>query len=105
MPALDDEGSKTRQIAERLGVSPAYRRRVKQRRHEPPRRITGRRPKLDETACARLIEWVADKPDATLEELRSRVLKDPGLRVRIGALWNTLHRRMKLSLKKVADRP
>jgi transposase len=97
--ALYDEGLKTKQVAQRLRVSRAWARRVKQRRHEPPRTIGGREPKLDAAARARLSSWVDERPDATLEELRARVADELDLRLSIGCLWNTL-RAMRLTFKK-----
>lgn len=97
--ALYDEGMKTKQVAERLRVSPAWTRRVKQRRDEPPRKIGGSAPKLDASSRATLAAWVDDKPDATLEELRRRIDAELKIQVSIGCLWNTL-RAMKLTFKK-----
>ena len=97
--ALYDEGSKTKQIAERLKVSPSWCRRVKQRRHEPPRKPTGRKPKLDEAARATLAGWIKQQPDATLAELQQRIQRELEITISTGALWNTL-RKMKFTLKK-----
>ena len=97
--ALYDEGVKTKQVAERLRVSPAWARRVKQRRGRPPGKVGGSAPKLDAAARARLSSWVDEKPDATLEELRARVREELGVSVSVGCLWNTL-RSMKLTFKK-----
>ncbi len=97
--ALYDEGSKTKQIAERLKVSPAYCRRVKQRRHEPPRQNRGRKPKLDAAARLTLSAWVEQQPDATLAELQERIGRELGIAICSGALWNTL-RAMKFTFKK-----
>jgi transposase len=96
---LYDEGKKTKQICKQLLVSPAYARRVKQRRHEPPRKVGGSRPKLDEAARAKLRGWIDEKPDATLEELRTRLAKDLNKTVSIGCLWNTL-KKLKFTFKK-----
>lgn len=96
---LYDEGHRTRAIARQLRVSESWCRRVKQRRHEPPRKIGGGRLRLDAAAQARLGEWVKERPDATLEELRRRIAAELGISISTGALWNTL-RRMKLTLKK-----
>ena len=97
--ALYDEGVKTKQISKQLRVSPAWARRVKQRRDEPPRKVGGSKPKLDEAACHTLAGWIDDQPDATLEELRGRIDRELGLRVSTGCLWNTL-RRMTFTFKK-----
>jgi len=96
---LYDEGKQTKEIAERLEVSPAWCRRVRQRRDEPPLKIGGGHFKLDDAGRTALARWVKEQPDATLEELQRRCLAELQIRVSIGALWNTL-RRMKLSLKK-----
>ena len=97
--ALYDEGLKTKKVCERLKVSPAWARRVKQRRHDPPRSVGGSAPRLGESARARLSGWVDERPDATLEELRARVRGELGLSVSVGCLWNTL-RAMRLTFKK-----
>ena len=97
--ALYDEGERTSVIAKRYRVSPSWCRRVKQRRHEPPRRVGGKAFKLDDAACQSLRGWVEQQPDATLDELRRRCMAELGIGISVGALWNTL-RRMKLSLKK-----
>ena len=94
-----DRGEKTRAIARRFDVSESWCRRVKQRRHEPLRKIGGGHFKLDQAGRAELGRWVAQQPDATLEELRTRCRLELSIHISIGALWNTL-RRMKLSLKK-----
>ena len=97
--ALYDEGHKTKKVCERLKVSPAWARRVKQRRHAPPKSVGGSAPKLDEAARGRVSAWVDERPDATLEELRARVRDELGVSVSVGCLWNTL-RSMKLTFKK-----
>ena len=101
--AACDAGKKTKQVAQLFSVSPAWVRRLKQRRREDgsiaPRPIPGGKPKLDGTNRAKLSEFVQQKPDATLEELRRRIAQELGIRISIGALWETL-RRMKLSFKK-----
>lgn len=98
-----DEGKNTAAIAERYRVSPAYCRRVRQKRHAPARKPTGRPTKLDDAACERLTARVAEQPDATLEELRVWCVSNLCVSVSAGAPWSTL-RRLKLTLKKVADR-
>ncbi len=96
---LYDDGTQTKEIAHRLQVSPAWCRRVRQRRHDPPRKIGGGHFKLDAEGRGALGQWVKEKPDSTLEELQRRCREELHIRISIGALWNTL-RRMKLSLKK-----
>ena len=97
--ALYDEGVKTKPLAQRLRVSLAWTRRVKQRRGQPPRKVGGSLPKFDAAARATLMSWVEQRPDATLAELRGRVEEELGLTVSVGCLWNTL-RALKLTLKK-----
>ena len=101
--AACDSGMKTSKVAVLFSVSPAWVRRLKQRRREDgsitPRPIPGGKPKLDETARAKLGEFVQQKPDATLEELRRWVAEELQVRISIGALWETL-RRMEFTFKK-----
>lgn len=96
---LYDEGVPTKRVAAQLRVSPAWARRVKQRRDQPPRKVGGSRPKLDDAARTQLAAWVDQRPDATLEELRTRIADELGLTVSIGTVWNTL-RGLRLSYKK-----
>jgi transposase len=102
--AACDAGEKTKPVANKFSVSSAWVRRLKQRRREDgsiaPRSIKRvGKPKLDDAARARVLEWVNLKPDSTLEELRRRIGQELDIRISIGALWETL-RRMKLSFKK-----
>ena len=69
--AADDRGMRTKQLADVFAVSPAWVRRVKQRRRETgeirPRPMGGPGPrKIDRTR-------LAEQPDATLWELRDRL--------------------------------
>jgi transposase len=101
--AACDGGKQTKEVAKHFSVSPAWVRRLKQRRREDgtiaPRPIPGSKPKLDEAARAKVLEMVNQKPDSTLEELRGRIDQELNIRISIGALWETL-RQMKLSFKK-----
>lgn len=101
--ALYDEGLKTKQVAERLKVARSWARRIKQWRNEgksiAPRPVGGSKPKLDENARRDLARFVDEQPDATLEELRTRLAAELKISISIGALWETLAA-MKLSLKK-----
>lgn len=101
--AACDAGKKTKQVAEQFSVSPAWVRRLKQRRREDgsiaPRPIPGGKPKLDASQRARLSDFVQQKPDATLAELRQRLVEELQVRISIGALWETL-RRMNFTFKK-----
>jgi transposase len=103
--AAYDQGKKTAQIAEQFDVCPAWARRLKQRRRElgiigPLPRNAGRKPKLGEAARSRLREFIAARPDATLEEIRSALELD----VSIGCLWTTLDE-MDLRFKKSRSAP
>jgi transposase len=97
--ALYDRGLPTKEVAERLGVSRSYCRRVKQHRHRPPAKLGGRQPKLKPSAREHLRTWIAQQPDATLEELRARIASELQIQISLGALWSTL-RQMQLSFKK-----
>jgi transposase len=74
--AVCDRGMKTKQVAMLFDVSPAWVRRVKQRRREhgelSPRRMgpTPGRYKVDRN---KLLELVREQSDATLMELRDRL--------------------------------
>jgi len=94
-----DKGIKTRKIALRFSISESGCRRVKQFRDVPRPKVGGGHLKLDAAARYRLAGFVDEQPDATLEQLRARILDELKIVISIGALWNTL-RRMKLSLKK-----
>ncbi len=95
--AAYDRSESTKEIADKLRVSPAWARRVNQRRREcgqtTPRKMgnPGHR-KIDR---ARLAELVRDQPDATLKELRERL----GIVCSLGAICMAL-KAMRLSLKK-----
>jgi transposase len=106
--AACDTGRKTKEVAEQFSVSRAWVRRLKQRRREDgsitPRPIPGGKPKLDEQRRATLSRFVHERPDATLEELRARVAAELGVRISIGALWQTL-RRMEFTFKKSRRTP
>jgi transposase len=95
--AAGDRGLKTKQIAQVFAVSPAWVRRLKQRRRETgetaPRPMGGATViKIDRTLLA---ELVRQQPDATLEELRQRM----GVRCAISAVSMAL-KGLGLSFKK-----
>ncbi len=76
--AAYDRGMKTKQIADLFQVSPAWARRVKQRRRETgetrPRPMGGATViKID---LARLAQLVQEHPDATIKELHARLGAD-----------------------------
>ena len=93
-----DAGERTAAVAARFAVSPAWVRRLKQRRRETgetsPRPRTARPPKLAPHAD-RLRHLLAAAPDATLTELRA----DLGVRVALSTLWAAV-RRLGYTLKK-----
>lgn len=87
--AAVDTGHKTGVVAERFAVSPAWVRRLKQRRREagevaprprPPRpgKLAGREPEL--------LAAVAARPDTTPAELRRSLARPVALSTRCGAL-------------------
>jgi transposase len=95
--AAYDRGMQTKQIAGLFQVSPAWARRVKQRLRDTgetsPRPMGGRRSfKIDRE---RLRELVAQKPDATLRELRDML----GIECAESAICMAL-KRLKFSFKK-----
>jgi transposase len=98
--AACDAGHGTKEVAELFDVSPAWVRRLKQRRRErgsilPLPRTYGPKPLLDEACQQLLAQQVRQLPDATLEELRAGL----PVKVCIGTLWNTLHK-LRLPFKK-----
>lgn len=103
--AACDAGHGTRQVAEMFEVSPAWVRRLKQRRRElgtieplPPR--YGYPSKFTAQDLDRLRQLVQKHPDATLKELRDRLQVDAALSTFCQAL-----KRMKLRVKKKSSTP
>jgi transposase len=97
-----DRGMPTKRVAEVCDVSPAWVRRLKQRRRETgetaPRPAGGARVrKID---MVRLSELVAQQPDATARELRERL----GVQCAESAIYAAL-KRLGLSFKKRAFTP
>ena len=95
-----EHGMKTKQIAERFGVGPAWCRGVKQRLREHGLRGViqqkhGPDPIFDPALRQVLADLVSQKPDATLEELKAKL----DVPVSISTIWRTLQD-MKLTLKK-----
>lgn len=92
-----DRGMKTKQIAETFGVSPAWARRVKQRRRETgettARPMGG--PGVTIVDRAQLAALVRKHPDATLAELREYL----GVQCALSTLCMAL-KKMGLSFKK-----
>ena len=95
--AAYDRGLKTKVIAELFEISPAWGRRLKQRRRESgetaPRPMGGKR--FEKFDRAKLAELVRAQPDATLEELRERL----GTTCAISAICTAL-KKLGLSFKK-----
>jgi len=98
--AACDAGRRTKQVAQLFGVSPAWVRRLKQRRRELgtidtlPGRY-GRPKKLKEDHLQQLTALIQQHPDATLREIRERLQVD----IALSSLCCTLQR-MKISFKK-----
>ena len=97
-----DEGRETKEVAESLQVSRSWARRVKQVRRETGR--TAARPmggkryeKIDRVKLAELVE---QHPDATLEELRTRL----GVLCALSAVCTAL-KTLRLSFKKKRSTP
>lgn len=102
--AACDAGQPTKAVAATFSVSPAWVRRLKQRRRErggdlaPPRAGGGSRGrKIDR---GRLAELVGEQPDATLAELRGR----PGVSCTPWAVCKAL-RELGLTYKKSPSAP
>lgn len=98
--ACDRKDERQVKIAERLGVSTAWIRRLLQRRREtgsiaPFPQNPGRKPALDEQKMERLRRIIGRQPDATLRELKERL----GVRLSDGAMIRALGR-LQLTLKK-----
>jgi transposase len=94
-----DAGLPTQQVALKYRVSPAWVRRLKQRRRvsgsiEPRPHQSGRRPGY-EVYGDRLRQAIAAQPDATLAELKQRL----GLTVALSTLWLAV-KALGLSFKK-----
>lgn len=103
---LCDQGHGTSQVAHWLAVSPAWVRRLKQRRREegvavPKTRPWGgdRRSWFDAAAQSKLRAIVEAEPDLTLEQLQRRCRSALGIDCSIMSLSRTL-RKMNLSFKK-----
>jgi transposase len=96
--AACDAGRTTAQVAATFSVSPAWVRRLKQRRRSgevaPRAARTGPRPSWDAYAD-RLRDAVRRTPDATLAELRQQL----GLAVALSTLWRAIDA-LGLSVKK-----
>jgi transposase len=92
--ALLDEGASSLDVAEILGVSDSWVRKMRLRRdrlgHLIPGSPPGRERKLTIDDEVVLCEFVAEQPDATLEELAERLAKRQRVRVSISTLSRRL---------------
>jgi transposase len=99
---LEGEGS-IREVADRLSVSPSYVSKVTSRLRLTGQRTTRPRGGQREAILAGREELVRKRleavKDTTLEELRSWLLQEHGIKISMGALWNSLER-MGLRFKK-----
>ena len=99
-----DGGMTTRVVATKYRVSESWVRRLKQRRRQTGEWSARRRKKFRTPILSphydRIRTLIADQPDLTLEELRTRL----GLVVGLTALWETV-RRLGLSWKKKSFGP
>jgi len=89
--AACDGGHRTKEVAGLFEVSPAWVRRLKQRRRElgtigPLAYRHGPEPILDRHARQQLAELVRRQPDATLEELQAAL----AIKVSRVTVWNAL---------------
>jgi transposase len=104
--AACDAGRQTKEVAQTFQVSPAWVRRLKQHRRERgdivPRSGGGSRGrKIDRQRLAQLVQ---EKPDATLVELRDRLVAEGGKKVTPWAICKALQE-LKLSFKKSLSMP
>ncbi len=102
--ACDEKTGTLAVMARRFSVSVSWISKLKQRRRQTGSIAAkphgaGRRPALDEAACERLRELVAQDSDATLAQLCDRI----GVAVSISAMDRAL-RRLGLSYKKDVPR-
>src|SRR5438874_7332832 len=104
--AACDQKQTTKSVAQRFGVSAAWVRRLKQHRRERgdivPRNGGGSRGrKIDREQLAALVQ---EKPDATLVELRDRLVALGGKKVTPWAICKVLQE-LKLTFKKSLSMP
>lgn len=92
--ALLDEGASSPEVAEMLGVSDSWVRKMRLRRdrlgHLIPGSPPGRERKLTVDDQVALLELLDEQPDATLEELVERMAKRQKVRVSISTLSRRL---------------
>lgn len=102
--AACDAGQPTKRVAERFGVSPAWVRRLKQRRRESgsasPRKRGRQDPGMfDRKRSAALRRMIKESPDTTLAQLQMRVEDELGITCSVFTIWRTV-RRLGITLKK-----
>lgn len=104
--AACDAGQPTKEVATSYRVSPAWVRRLKQHRRERgdiiPRNGGGSRGRKIDRAL--LTQLVQEKPDATLVELRDRLVALGGKKVTAWAICKVLQE-LKLTFKKSLSMP
>jgi transposase len=104
---LDEPGA-VRDVAARFGVSAAYVSKVRARLRLTGQRTTKPRGGPRQPILAGredlLRAMTAELPDATLQELRRRLLEIHGIKISAGALWKTL-RRLGLRFKRARAAP
>ena len=105
--AAYDRGLKTKQVVEALAVSPAWVRRVKQRRREDgetsARPMGG--PRVIKIEMTRLARLVTEHPDATVAELRQRLgvqCSESGVSMALKRLGLTFKKRRSMLQSKTA---
>jgi transposase len=104
---LAASGETIRAVAARFSVSPSYvskvRARLRQTGHATPGPQHNHvRPRL-EPFYGVLRARVAEKADATIAELRAWMTREHGVTVSHAVMWETLGRRLGLTLKKSAS--
>jgi transposase len=102
--AMCDKGRTTREVARAFDVSESWVRRIKQVRREQgllgPLPVGGRRHgHFDAARLSQLEGWLRQHPDATLEWLRARVVRDMELRCSLMGVFRAV-RKLGWSLKK-----
>jgi transposase len=102
--AMCDQGRTTREVARAFDVSESWVRRIKQLRREQgllgPMPGGGRRHgHFDAARLSQLEGWLRQHPDATLEWLRARVIREMELRCSLMGVFRAV-RKLGWSLKK-----
>ena len=105
--AMCDAGRSTHEVAKVFHVSESWIRRLKQRRREDgkitQRPSGGRRHgHFDAIRLTQLEQWLRQRPDATLEALRDRVIREVQLRCSLMAVCRAL-KKLGWSIKKNAS--